>query len=137
MDFRRRTKFSGNKTAGRIGAIGTGKENSVLAAAGTPRNFGDDRHEFRGVPAAARSEEHTSELQSPDHTVCRLLLVKKQAIPALFRESWFTPALVPFGRERQGCAGTICKGCHETAHMNGFSTHSLRSQRPTTQISIT
>src|SRR5258708_29448832 len=27
--------------------------------------------------AAARSEEHTSELQSPDHLVCRLLLEKK------------------------------------------------------------
>src|SRR5947208_4358314 len=25
-----------------------------------------------------RSEEHTSELQSPDHLVCRLLLVKKK-----------------------------------------------------------
>src|SRR5258708_18661296 len=31
------------------------------------------------VPArqAGRSEEHTSELQSPDHLVCRLLLEKK------------------------------------------------------------
>src|SRR5258708_22733465 len=28
--------------------------------------------------AAARSEEHTSELQSPDHLVCRLLLEKKK-----------------------------------------------------------
>src|SRR5258708_39633021 len=27
--------------------------------------------------AACRSEEHTSELQSPDHLVCRLLLEKK------------------------------------------------------------
>src|SRR5207244_5616530 len=27
--------------------------------------------------AAYRSEEHTSELQSPDHLVCRLLLEKK------------------------------------------------------------
>src|SRR5438552_13999344 len=27
--------------------------------------------------AAPRSEEHTSELQSPDHLVCRLLLEKK------------------------------------------------------------
>src|SRR5207244_11523086 len=27
---------------------------------------------------ATRSEEHTSELQSPDHLVCRLLLEKKQ-----------------------------------------------------------
>src|SRR5947208_7795747 len=28
--------------------------------------------------AAGRSEEHTSELQSPDHLVCRLLLEKKK-----------------------------------------------------------
>src|SRR5438876_11292770 len=31
-----------------------------------------------GRPAAARSEEHTSELQSPVHLVCRLLLEKKK-----------------------------------------------------------
>src|SRR5258708_27155105 len=29
-------------------------------------------------PLDARSEEHTSELQSPDHLVCRLLLEKKK-----------------------------------------------------------
>src|SRR5947208_4587702 len=29
-------------------------------------------------PLGARSEEHTSELQSPDHLVCRLLLEKKK-----------------------------------------------------------
>src|SRR6476660_10574525 len=28
-------------------------------------------------PTCSRSEEHTSELQSPDHLVCRLLLEKK------------------------------------------------------------
>src|SRR5258708_16167325 len=33
--------------------------------------------------AQARSEEHTSELQSPDHLVCRLLLEKKKMILAL------------------------------------------------------
>src|SRR5258708_15688368 len=32
----------------------------------------------RLVPAVQRSEEHTSELQSPDHLVCRLLLEKKK-----------------------------------------------------------
>src|SRR5258708_10870486 len=32
----------------------------------------------RGVREATRSEEHTSELQSPDHLVCRLLLEKKK-----------------------------------------------------------
>src|SRR5258708_25359971 len=30
---------------------------------------------------ATRSEEHTSELQSPDHLVCRLLLEKKKRTP--------------------------------------------------------
>src|SRR5438552_8796150 len=30
------------------------------------------------LSAARRSEEHTSELQSPDHLVCRLLLEKKK-----------------------------------------------------------
>src|SRR5258708_10666637 len=36
-------------------------------------------HDERGerVERQARSEEHTSELQSPDHLVCRLLLEKK------------------------------------------------------------
>src|SRR5258708_30306771 len=31
-------------------------------------------------PPIPRSEEHTSELQSPDHLVCRLLLEKKKLI---------------------------------------------------------
>src|SRR5258708_23549362 len=35
---------------------------------------------FRQIPAR-RSEEHTSELQSPDHLVCRLLLEKKKTVP--------------------------------------------------------
>src|SRR5947208_6245391 len=35
-----------------------------------------DRGPGRG--RRARSEEHTSELQSPDHLVCRLLLEKKK-----------------------------------------------------------
>src|SRR5207244_10898888 len=30
-----------------------------------------------GLADSSRSEEHTSELQSPDHLVCRLLLEKK------------------------------------------------------------
>src|SRR5258708_26208231 len=33
--------------------------------------------------ALRRSEEHTSELQSPDHLVCRLLLEKKKKNPRL------------------------------------------------------
>src|SRR5258708_19053974 len=34
--------------------------------------------EMQWASSMARSEEHTSELQSPDHLVCRLLLEKKK-----------------------------------------------------------
>src|SRR5258708_10814652 len=38
-----------------------------------------EQHRYRMVQALnRRSEEHTSELQSPDHLVCRLLLEKKK-----------------------------------------------------------
>src|SRR5437870_11558541 len=45
------------------------------------------RHpQLRAYPPFARSEEHTSELQSRGHLVCRLLLEKKknQMLPAVF-----------------------------------------------------
>src|SRR5207244_12090428 len=42
------------------------------------RRTGRTRKFTRGPPASSRSEEHTSELQSPDHLVCRLLLEKKK-----------------------------------------------------------
>src|SRR5258708_28582956 len=35
-------------------------------------------HRPGALPRKLRSEEHTSELQSPDHLVCRLLLEKKK-----------------------------------------------------------
>src|SRR5947208_12234058 len=38
----------------------------------------DHRFAHAGAKALTRSEEHTSELQSPDHLVCRLLLEKKK-----------------------------------------------------------
>src|SRR5258708_25878516 len=41
--------------------------------AGTIAHDSRDHHFFED-----RSEEHTSELQSPDHLVCRLLLEKKK-----------------------------------------------------------
>src|SRR5437879_13139830 len=45
---------------------------------GAPRGRRGDR--TRGPRAARRSEEHTSELQSPMYLVCRLLLEKKNRI---------------------------------------------------------
>src|SRR3712207_7027410 len=35
-----------------------------------------------GGPEDERSEEHTSELQSPPYLVCRLLLAKKNTLPS-------------------------------------------------------
>src|SRR5258708_31908293 len=44
----------------------------TTASPGTPDRSPRKRY------ARSRSEEHTSELQSPDHLVCRLLLEKKK-----------------------------------------------------------
>src|SRR5690348_18019612 len=46
-------------------------------AARRPALDGDAGPRARRPESAARSEEHTSELQSPVHLVCRLLLEKK------------------------------------------------------------
>src|SRR3712207_8372919 len=53
----------------------------VDTATGTilSRRIGDKRHAVRGLPGG-RSEEHTSELQSRQYLVCRLLLEKKTRI---------------------------------------------------------
>src|SRR5215216_2449457 len=42
------------------------------------RSWAVRRRRCSHTPQANRSEEHTSELQSPDHLVCRLLLEKKK-----------------------------------------------------------
>src|SRR5258708_9378017 len=47
-----------------------------------------------------RSEEHTSELQSPDHLVCRLLLEKKK------KRQWTDTTLCPCVR------GTLTRHCN-------------------------
>src|SRR5205814_5456299 len=47
-------------------------------AAGGPEVAAEVRRDRIGVPADGRSEEHTSELQSLRHLVCRLLLEKKK-----------------------------------------------------------
>src|SRR5437899_6467749 len=52
------------------------------------RGDDDSDHDGRGYPpidfrlVTHRSEEHTSELQSLRHLVCRLLLEKKKTLPA-------------------------------------------------------
>src|SRR5258708_19902603 len=56
----------------------------------TPRS----RRGRRTRRGSVRSEEHTSELQSPDHLVCRLLLEKKKKI-AIFNTNRSTPQQLP------------------------------------------
>src|SRR4051794_41330434 len=59
-----------------------------LVAIDRDRPRADDRH--RGLlvgEGVARSEEHTSELQSPVHLVCRLLLEKKKNSGFLYSTS--------------------------------------------------
>src|SRR5256885_12494393 len=48
------------------------------------------RHGARAVPTASRSEEHTSELQSPCNLVCRLLLEKKKRRTPILLLTYFT-----------------------------------------------
>src|SRR5258708_30163678 len=57
--------------------------NGQARHAGPPQRVAHQRVEIREISTrwcATRSEEHTSELQSPDHLVCRLLLEKKKEI---------------------------------------------------------
>src|SRR5258708_6627958 len=56
-----------HRLAAAVGALGGGHDK---AARGIDRRVAD-----RGRAGGGRSEEHTSELQSPDHVRCRLLLV--------------------------------------------------------------
>src|SRR5258708_11490459 len=73
--FRSRT-FSGHSCVHRDGpssAYQSQRRTSQVAAAEAARATGP-------LLGRVRSEEHTSELQSPDHLVCRLLLEKKKNI---------------------------------------------------------
>src|SRR5207244_12154046 len=69
--------------AGAAAAVIT--ERNCGAAQGEDAKFHEGRRGVRRAQQrcsaqlrAGRSEEHTSELQSPDHLVCRLLLEKKK-----------------------------------------------------------
>src|SRR5207244_13508001 len=60
----------------RRGMDGRGLRDQAGPAA--PRREHQDQLDHEAPFRPFRSEEHTSELQSPDHLVCRLLLEKKQ-----------------------------------------------------------
>src|SRR5258708_31855052 len=57
--------------------VGEFRDHGVAAEAGAPLLAVEMAQHHARAPGE-RSEEHTSELQSPDHLVCRLLLEKKK-----------------------------------------------------------
>src|SRR3712207_9015886 len=71
---------------GEVGILGQEPVAGVYRiGAGLPGRFDDVGHVQVAVPGrgwADRSEEHTSELQSRQYLVCRLLLVKKYYLDA-------------------------------------------------------
>src|SRR5258708_14439031 len=56
---------------------------SQLALDPLPDRIRREVHALAQLEGVSRSEEHTSELQSPDHLVCRLLLEKKKLCKVL------------------------------------------------------
>src|SRR5215216_3204532 len=77
---------------------------TLFRPGGVPGGHG--RRAPPGLRPHPRSEEHTSELLSPDHLVCRLLLEKKKTSPHVYqktrlRSSNFSPSA---SQRRQACA---------------------------------
>src|SRR5438309_5194840 len=73
--------FALNSYENRVYQLGAGDTQLVLKFY-RPQRWSDaqiaEEHQFTAELATARSEEHTSELQSQFHLVCRLLLEKKK-----------------------------------------------------------
>src|SRR5207248_4991439 len=61
------------------------------------------------LPVRIRSEEHTSELQSPYELVCRLLLEKKKTPPGPLRCAPATPVSARRPGHRSSSAAASCE----------------------------
>src|SRR5258708_2459082 len=89
---------------------------------------------FAALSQADRSEEHTSELQSPDHLVCRLLLEKKntglrRSFPELSGNLQGLPRVVIVGA---GFGGIACARAlrHAPASITLIDRHNYRLFQP-------
>src|SRR5205814_8251898 len=68
----------GQESAGVVSIDQGGNARAVRSMGTLSDAFASDLSKLNGVSAIGRSEEHTSELQSLRHLVCRLLLEKKK-----------------------------------------------------------
>src|SRR5258708_13459850 len=59
-------------------SMSTRRSGNIFFESFSYSSFTERSSSFFMVVSSLRSEEHTSELQSPDHLVCRLLLEKKK-----------------------------------------------------------
>src|SRR5258708_26697646 len=119
-----------------VGALGGTRTPTILLTATSRQRVYQFRHERlrRSAPGRpgringadvtnqGRSEEHTSELQSPDHLVCRLLLEKKNQCWEIStieqrRRSPGLPQVSHIGYKRWGLSGcSNCLGRAQTDH---------------------
>src|SRR5256885_12238273 len=66
----------------------------------SPAQLDESLADLTSLPAPARSEEHTSELQSPCNLVCRLLLEKKNVMDMARRHRSGPDVFVQAQRDR-------------------------------------
>src|SRR5258708_36300138 len=85
LPFGARNRLGSNSTGFRGKLVGGWRLGGIVSLVSGPpftANLGSFNNSENGANFPAdrpdRSEEHTSELQSPDHLVCRLLLEKKK-----------------------------------------------------------
>src|SRR3981189_965204 len=116
-------RHNGKSPAGSAGArrLDGGVERQQVGLAGDIGDELNNRPDLLGgfrqladLAADARSEEHTSELQSPCNLVCRLLLEKKKTF---MNKQW--------GDNRQGAAGGAADACARCS-ARGRSAHVCR-----------
>src|SRR2546429_1760145 len=84
------------RSAGSLGASHAGEATDPPGSRGRQHRSAEPGARGHGHDRSGRSEEHTSELQSRLHLVCRLLLEKKKKITCSHRyfTSHFTDKLV-------------------------------------------
>src|SRR5438552_5535136 len=86
--------------------------------------------------SSLRSEEHTSELQSPDHLACRLLLEKKKLSVGILQRTAIDPAFIHAPKQIPiaKCIGVLATLSSEQTNPKQLR---IRHAKPNTILSVT